>query len=227
MPRTQILPNRCLHVSHQRGRQSFPRLHQEKQHDRLIIIARSSLANADSIGHAMRKTAFQHGVEFRAAEADARGIQHAISAAEEDDPAGDGVYNDEITLCPDVVVRCKVCVKVECLFRIVIPEAHWHVGKCGCGDEFARSAVGDGRAAYAEPAFDRAVVDCDGGAERGALGPADVDWGEGVFLAEAAGLEGVWFSLDGMNRLGHGGLFTISVPPEMFARCVSLGKPTS
>lgn len=42
---------------------------------------------------------------------------------------------------------------------------------------------------FAFSTLDERVIDCDWGTECGALRAADVDWCEGVFLTEAAGLK--------------------------------------
>ena len=67
-------------------------------------------------------------VDFRAAEADAGGVQHTVGAAKEDDGLRSGVFEDEVAVRPDVVEAGEVGA-VELLMGGVAPEADGHVGE--------------------------------------------------------------------------------------------------
>ncbi len=82
-------------------------------------------------------------------------------------------------MCPDVVVFFEVG---RVVFRFagrgrgdIVPKVDGHVGEGERCDELAGCAMINDCSRNARAAFDKGVVDCDWGAERGALSTTDVD----------------------------------------------------
>lgn len=105
----QLPPNRRLYLVHQSRTKRNPRLHHQEKHDGLVRVLRAPLPHADGVRDAGREEGLDDVVDLRAAEADARRIEHAVGAAEEEDLARDGVDQDEVAVGPYIcVIECRI-----------------------------------------------------------------------------------------------------------------------
>lgn len=84
-------------------------------------------------------------------------------------------------MCPNIVVFLEIGTEVARSIGVV-PQVNGHVGKGGRCHELAWCAVRDWCARDSFSTFDERVIDFDGSSETWALGAADVDWGEWIFL---------------------------------------------
>ncbi len=85
-----------------------------------------------------RKLALDNGVDLGGPKSNAGRVQHAISTPQEGNIPDNGVYYNEIPMCPDVIKACKVG-RVEFRARragrlAITPEEAWDVWEGAGGD---------------------------------------------------------------------------------------------
>lgn len=102
MPRRQTPPDRRTDLPHERRPEPVPGPHEHEEEDALVRVLRPALADADRVRDG--GDALDDAVDLGGPEAHARGVEHAVRAAQELDAAGVGVELDEVALRPDICV---------------------------------------------------------------------------------------------------------------------------
>lgn len=91
MSRTTLLTYPLLHLLDQLLRELFAGFHEQEKQYGFIGVVWASLTHANAVLDVVWEKGFDDIVDFCAAEADARGVKHAVGTAEEVDATGLGV----------------------------------------------------------------------------------------------------------------------------------------
>lgn len=133
MPLGEIVPNRRFHLVNQLPIELVPRLHQQEQHDALVIVLWPPLPNAQRVRDSVDKVFLDDRVDLSRPEPYSRGIQHTVRPAEEVDITSHRVDAAEVAVRPDVVeareVRGVEFRTGACDGRLVAPEAARYIGE--------------------------------------------------------------------------------------------------
>lgn len=112
-------------------------------------------------------------------------IQHPVRPPKEGEIFGYRMNHHIITMCPHTIVFLEISAEIS-LSTVIVPEINGHIGECVRGNKLAGCAVLDCSSFDASSAFDKGVEDGYWSPEGRTLSTANVDWGEGIFLAETA-----------------------------------------